>query len=95
MSKRRPSTPKRSRDVNASTALKHQKPPTSTGILVRAKFKGFYGGQRIRAGGTFTLEKPGDFSAKWMERVSGEAAAKTASAPPATERSAKDADVLG
>jgi hypothetical protein len=43
--------------------------PAAPRQRVRAKHDGFYNGNRVREGKTFTLLKPEDFSAKWMVRV--------------------------
>jgi len=46
-------------------ATKEAKTPT----VVKALFDGFYNAQRIRAGMTFRLNCPDDFSGRWMVGV--------------------------
>jgi hypothetical protein len=68
-------TPRRSRDVGGSTATRPAAKVTAdTPGAVVATAAGFYGGQRIKVGQYFLLEKPADFSAKWMRKVTDEPA---------------------
>ena len=62
---------KRSRDVSGSTARGRRVPPPGS-VPVWATKQLFYGGQRVRAGESFALEKPEDFSPKCMTKVDPE-----------------------
>ena len=67
-----------------TTDKKPAAPPTH--LRVRATAVGFYAGQRVKEGMTFTLARPKDFSAKWMVDVDAttpdDLAAKTHVKPP-------------
>jgi len=66
----------RSRDVGGSTAKTPATPPPGS-VTVWATTRGFYGGNRIRAGQAFTIASLKDFSAKWMRRTDPAAAKAT------------------
>lgn len=73
---------RRSRDVVGSTASTAKAAVAAGGQLVRAKFQGFYGNARRRAGDEFTIPA-GEKLAKWMEPASGKReASKPASETP-------------
>jgi len=61
-------TPRRSRDVTGSTALRGRPEPSGVGTVWATK-QLFYGGQRVRVGEPFVLEKPEDFSPACMTKV--------------------------
>jgi len=98
------SQPRRSRDVQGSLATPSPPPPPDATAVtaVTATARGFYGGNRIRIGQSFTLERPEDFSPKWMVR--GVPAGSTPPVPRQVEgssgatgrdRSLEDKDPIG
>lgn len=72
----------------AGDPQKRPAPParTSGSVRVRAKSKGFYGGNRIRAGALFTIESEKQL-APWMELVGDEPEEEVAAAPAADDSS--------
>lgn len=81
------SQPRRSRDVQGTTATPERKELPSEGIAVRATQRGFYGGNPIAVGQEFAITDKAHFSEKWMEKIAG-GKAKPAAAPAGNSSSA-------
>lgn len=58
---------------------------------VRATAPGYYGEARRREGDVFTIEKPEDFSSKWMERVSKNTPEKTTTGQQIIDQKSEEA----
>lgn len=77
MATKKKAAPKKRRAPVPGAAVEHER-SAPTGPKVRAIEMGYYNEERKRPGDVFRLNKPEDFSKRWMEKVgAGEPEKKT------------------